>query len=275
MAALKSQTLSRASFDAVAGYFLAQSGIRLGPEKHALVQGRVQRLAFEAGARCLDEFVSTVMQGDDDVARTRLVDRLTTNETYFFREPEHFQFLGEVLSQVSVRDQAADPFRIWSAASSTGEEAFSIAMVLADRLQMRRAWAVVGTDLSTEVVQKANRGLYPVSHADDVPEYYLRRFCLKGNGPHAGQMLMARDLRERTRFLAANLLEPLPDIGMFDVIFLRNMLIYFDMETKADIVRRVLTRLKPGGYLLPGHSESLINLDLPIQPVRTAVYRHE
>ena len=270
MAALMEQGISQRSFEAVVKYFESQSGIRMGPDKHALVQGRVQKMAHERGERDLDRFVAHVLDGSDEAALRQLVDRLTTNETYFFREPEHFQFLGQTVSQA----RPAGPFRVWSAASSSGEEAYSIAMVLADRLGLTRPWEVVGTDLSTEVVRKASQALYPITHADDVPEYYRQRYCLKGHGAHTAHMLMAKPLRERTRFMTANLLEPLPDIGSFDVIFLRNMLIYFDMETKTDIVRRVLTRLKPGGFLLPGHSESLANLSLPIKPVRTAVYQH-
>lgn len=270
MAALIDQSISQRSFEAVASYFEKQSGIRLGPDKHALVQGRLQKMANERGERNLDRFIEEIMSGDDEGALTQLVDRLTTNETYFFREPEHFQFLGQLLAKNRPRGQ----FRVWSAASSSGEEAYSIAMVLSDRLGPSHPWEVIGTDLSTEVVRKARQALYPLAHADDVPEYYRHRHCLKGNGQHATHMLVAKPLRERTRFLTANLLEPLPDIGSFDVIFLRNMLIYFDMATKADIVRRVLTRLKPNGYLLPGHAETLSNLDLPLKPVRTAVYRH-
>ena len=270
MAALTEQGISQRSFEAVVSYFEAQSGIRLGPDKQALVQGRVQKMAHERGERDLDRFINQVLGGSDESALTQLVDRLTTNETYFFREPEHFQFLGQFLAQ----QKPAGMFRVWSAASSSGEEAYSIAMVLADRLGLTRPWEVIGTDLSTEVVRKANQARYPITHADDIPDYYKQRYCLKGHGAQLAHMMMAKPLRERTRFIAANLLEPLPDIGSFDVIFLRNMLIYFDMSTKADIVRRVLARLKPHGHLLPGHSESLANLELPIKPVRTAVYQH-
>lgn len=270
MVTLTEQGLSRRSFDAVVKYFETQSGIRLGPDKHALVQGRVQKLAHERGERDLDNFVNRVLAGADSGALTQLVDRLTTNETYFFRESEHFQFLAQLVTQ----PLTGGSFRAWSAASSSGEEAYSIAMVLADRLGLTRPWEVVGTDLSTEVVHKASRALYPISRAKDIPDYYRQRYCLKGHGPHANHMLVARTLRERTRFMTANLLEPLPDIGVFDVIFLRNMLIYFDVATKRDIVQRVVRALKPGGYLLPGHSESLANLDLPLKSVRTAVYQH-
>ena len=195
MVTLTEQGLSRRSFDAVVKYFETQSGIRLGPDKHALVQGRVQKLAHERGERDLDNFVNRVLAGADSGALTQLVDRLTTNETYFFRESEHFQFLAQLVTQ----PLTGGSFRAWSAASSSGEEAYSIAMVLADRLGLTRPWEVVGTDLSTEVVHKASRALYPISRAKDIPDYYRQRYCLKGHGPHANHMLVARTLRERTR----------------------------------------------------------------------------
>lgn len=263
-------TLSARNFEAVAEFFHESSGIRLGPDKHALVQGRLQRLAHEHGQRDIDGYVSWVLSGESPEELTRMVDRLTTNETYFFREPEHFQFLGRLLAQ----RQAAATFRVWSGASSTGEEAYSIGMVLQDRLGLNRPWEIVGTDLSTSVVATARRGLYGIDRAESIPAYYRQRFCLRGNGAFEGKMLVAKSLRERTTFLSANLLEDLPDIGMFDVIFLRNVLIYFDVALKADIVKRVLAHLKPDGYLFAGHSESLSNLDLPLRTVQTAVYQH-
>ena len=261
--------LSPRDFQAVTEFFFHESGIRLGADKHALVQGRLQRLANESGRSDLDSYVAWVLSGDSPAEQIRLVDRLTTNETYFFREPQHFQFL----SQLAVQYRGSAPFRVWSAASSTGEEAYSIAMVLRDRLASQ-PWEVVGTDLSTSVVQTARRGLYPLSRAEGIPDYYRSRNCLRGHGEFDGQMLIARELRDRVNFLPGNLKESLPDIGQFDVIFLRNVLIYFDTPSKCEIVRRVLGYLKPGGHLLAGHAESLSNLPLPLRTVHTAVYTH-
>ena len=262
--------LSDQSFRAVADFFHHQSGIRLGPDKRALVQGRLQKLAHESGQDDLDGYVRWVLSGSAPSEQTRVIDRLTTNETFFFREPAHFHLLGKLSSAY----RGSGPFRVWSGASSSGEEAYSIAMVLQDRLGLTKGWEIVGTDLSTAMVQTARQGLYPVERADDIPEYYLSKYCLRGRDRHEGQMLMARNLRDRTRFLGANLLEPLPDIGQFDVIFLRNVLIYFDVPTKCDIVRRVLGQLKPDGYLFSGHSESLSNMGLPLKTVQAAVYQH-
>ncbi|OYU89462.1 MAG: SAM-dependent methyltransferase, partial [Burkholderiales bacterium PBB5] len=200
--------LSPQSFAAVTDFFHQSSGIRLSADKLALVQGRLQRLAAERGDRDLDSYVRQVLSGSDPAEQVRLVDRLTTNETYFFREPQHFAFLAGLLAKRS----ASQPFRVWSAASSSGEEAYSIAMVLHDRLG-DAAWEVVGTDLSTAMVDAARQALYPVSRGQNMPEYYRKQYCLKGEGAYEGQMLIHRKLRERVRFETANLLEPLPALG--------------------------------------------------------------
>jgi chemotaxis protein methyltransferase CheR len=131
---------------------------------------------------------------------------------------------------------------------------------------------VVGTDLSTEVVRRAQRGLYPMERARNLPQAFLKRYCLRGTGDYQGQLLIDRALRQRVRFTTANLMEPLPELGRFDVIFLRNVLIYFENEAKLSIVQRVLRLLNPGGLLFTGHAESLNNLGLPIKARQPAVY---
>ena len=135
---------------------------------------------------------------------------------------------------------AGQPFSVWSAASSSGEEAYSTAMLLSEQLT-HAPWQIIGTDLSTAMVESARRGLYPMDRARMVPPAYLKRFCLKGQGDQTGQVLMARELRATVRFDQANLMQPMPDwLPQFDVIFLRNVLIYFDSDAKTEIVRRVL-----------------------------------
>lgn len=260
--------LSEPAFDAVVEMFHRVSGIRLAPSKRQLVVGRLQKLASDKGYASLDDYVAGVVRGGADREElVKVVDRLTTNETYFFREPQHFTFLEEWLG---ARRPSRD-IRIWSAASSSGEEAYSIAMLLTDRVGPA-GWEVVGTDLSTAMVDAARRALYPMDRARQMPEGYLRRFCMKGQGPYEGQLLVNRAVRERVRFLSANLMQPLPEIGQFDIVFLRNVLIYFDPPAKKDIVQRILPLIKPGGYLFTGHSESLSNLQLGLTTVRPAIY---
>jgi chemotaxis protein methyltransferase CheR len=261
-------SLSQSAFQAVTDMFHRVSGIRLTEAKHALVEGRLQKLA-QARGRSVDQYVHDLMQGGDEAEMACVVDKLTTNETYFFREQQHFDHLSK---WVANRDAAATgTVRIWSAASSSGEEAYSIAMLLADRMGLK-GWEVVGTDLSSAMVDKANRGMYPMDRAQHMPPFMLKRWCRKGFDAYAGQLLVCLELRQMVRFLQANLTQPLPDIGMFDIIFLRNVLIYFDNAGKAAIIRRVLGQLKPGGLLFTGHAESVAGLDVPLRSRMPAVY---
>ncbi len=259
--------LSERSFNVVAEVFHRVSGIRLVPAKRQLVIGRLQKLATEKGLKSLDEYVEKVIKAGDESELVRVVDRLTTNETYFFREPAHFDFLAELVA----KRRPGQEFRVWSAASSSGEEAYSIAMLLADKIGPN-GWKIVGTDLSTAMVDAARKALYPMERARNTSATYLKRFCMRGSGPYDGHLLVSKELRANVSFEQANLMQPLPDIGKFDVVFLRNVLIYFEPEAKLDIVRRVSPLIKSGGYLFTGHSESLSNLPTGLTNVRPAIY---
>lgn len=259
--------LSERSFNVVADVFHRISGIRLVPAKRQLVIGRLQKLASEKGLSSLDEYVDKVIKVGDETELVKVVDRLTTNETYFFREPAHFEFLADLLE----RRKSGQEFRVWSAASSSGEEAYSIAMLLADKIGLR-GWQILGTDLSTAMVEAGRKALYPMERARNTSPQYLKRFCMKGSGPYEGHLLVSKELRANVHFEQANLMQPLPNIGQFDVVFLRNVLIYFEPEAKQDIVRRVMAHIKPGGYLFTGHSESLSNLATGLTSVKPAVY---
>jgi chemotaxis protein methyltransferase CheR len=146
-------------------------------------------------------------------------------------------------------------------------------MLMADELG-DGPWKVIGTDLSTAMVESARRALFTIERARMVPPDYLKRFCLRGQGEHEGQLLVTKALRDRVQFMPANLMQPLPQLPLFDIIFLRNVLIYFDNDAKAQIVRRVLTQLKPDGVLYTGHAESLSTLNLPVRPLATAIHVH-
>lgn len=264
--------LSKNSFQAVTTMFRQVSGIQLSDAKQALVAGRLQKLAQARGVRDVDAYVELLMREGDAQELVKVVDKLTTNETYFFREPQHFEHLKRMLAERRAGAAGGD-FRVWSAASSSGEEAYSIAMVLGEHFGLR-GWQVIGTDLSTAMVDTARRGLYPLERARLTPTPLLKRWCLKGHGNNTGKLMVAPELRQLVRFECANLTRTLPEIGQFDLVFLRNVLIYFDNPGKADIVKRVLTRLKPDGLLFTGHAESIANLGIPTVAVAPAVYRH-
>jgi chemotaxis protein methyltransferase CheR len=164
-------------------------------------------------------------------------------------------------------------FRLWSAASSSGEEAYSIAMVLDDFFGKRGKWEIFGSDINSSVIEKAKKGLYECLRIDSIPQGFLHKYCLKGCGDYEGFLLIDKNLKNKTRFSEINLTKPLPEIGLFDVIFLRNTLIYFDAKTKEKIIRSVLSKLRPKGLLFIGHSESLKSMDLPIDLIGPTTYK--
>lgn len=245
------------------------AGISLADAKQQLLVGRLsKRLKHFGFARFLDYFKFVTDKTNTGELQT-MVDLLTTNETYFFRESKHFEFLRSRASQAR-----GGTFRVWSAASSTGEEAYSIAMVLADAIPSGN-WEVVGTDISTRVVAKAQTGHYPLDRIDGIPTHLLKKYCLKGLNEHAGTLLIARELRDRVRFLHSNLMSPRKDLGAFDMIFLRNVMIYFDNDTKRKVVSNLLPSLKADGHFLVGHSESLNGIADDLQALQPTVYRRK
>lgn len=245
------------------------AGITLPPSKRTLVCGRLAKRLQQCHLNSYDEYFHLLTSGHAQDEVQIAVDLLTTNETYFFREPQHFDLLRELALAARGRPE---PFRVWSAASSTGEEAFSAAMVLADCLGMG-AWEVIGTDISSRVLQAAARGHYSMERARHVPQAYLRRFCLKGFGEHEGTMLVDRSLRSRVLFRHANLNAPLPELGRFDVVYLRNVMIYFNDDTKRHVVERVLGPLRHGGHFIIGHSESLNGINETLTMIEPSVYQ--
>ncbi len=246
------------------------AGISLSDAKKVLLVGRLQKRLRHYGFETFTQYYRFLANGEHPEELQTMVDLLTTNETYFFREPKHFDFLSQEILPQHDRNQ---PFRVWSAASSTGEEAYTLAMLLADKLR-QTPWEIVGSDISTQVLEKARRGHYPMDRNEGIPQPYLEKYCLKGVRSQAGTFLIAAALRERVSFHHINLTLPIQaDIGHFQVIFLRNVMIYFDIETKRQVVGNLLPRLLPGGHLIIGHSETLNGIDCGLRQVRPTIYQ--
>jgi chemotaxis protein methyltransferase CheR len=245
------------------------AGISMAPSKKPLVSSRLAKRLKHHDLNSYGDYFRfiTSPHGKDELQIT--VDMLTTNETHFFREPKHFDFLRQRIIPERRQDVA---FRVWSAACSSGEEPYSVAMVL-DDLLANQPWEILASDISTRIVDKARNGIYPMERLPEIPKPYLSRYCLKGVGDYDGTLLIEKSLRERVRFMLHNLTEMPPQLGEFDVIFLRNVMIYFDQDTKQKVVSRLLPLLRPGGYFLIGHSESLNGVTDAVKPVAPAIYR--
>jgi len=245
------------------------AGISMSPAKKPLIISRLtKRLQHHRLASYQDYFrLITSSQGQDELQVA--VDALTTNETHFFREPKHFDFLR---NHIIPARPAGRGMRIWSAACSSGEEPYSIAMVLDDLLGAE-PWEIVASDISSRILENARSGLFPMARLPEIPKPYLNRYCLKGIGEQEGTILIEKFLRDRVRFMPHNLMEAPPRMDPFDVIFLRNVMIYFDQDTKREVVARLMPLLRPGGYFLIGHSENLNGLTDELQTVSPATYR--
>ena len=245
------------------------TGIHLSEFKKTLLVARLAPLLRARKARTFTDYYKIIRHPLETEELQLAISHLTTNETFFFREPEHFHIMRDFIASLR---PVPMPFRVWSAASSSGEEAYSIAMVLADVLGGAK-WEVIGSDISTRVLDRARAGLYPLERNGGIPKDYLHRFCLKGLGAHDGMMLIGKQLRERVHFSQVNLNESIPDLGRFDLVFLRNILIYFQNDQKRKVVEAVIPRLQPHGLLIVGHSENLMGVSDRVRQVRPTVYR--
>ncbi len=244
------------------------AGIDLSPSKKVMVASRLTKRANYYQLDNFGQYYNLALSPEHPQEFQVLVDLLTTNETYFFREPKHFDFLNEKI----LNNWRGGKFRIWSAASSSGEEAYSLAMLLAEKLS-HRPWEIVASDLSTKVLKKATHGIYPMDRIDLLDKKLMRKYCLKGVRSQEGYFRVDENLRKHTQFRQLNLMKPLPlDIGQFDVIFLRNVLIYFDVPTKKSVVERIISSLKPGGYFFISHSETLSRVTDKLEMVQPSVY---
>jgi chemotaxis protein methyltransferase CheR len=265
--------LEDSDFRKISSLVRATTGIVIDDRKRAFIHGRLGRRLRALGLQNFSEYCR-VLEGPNGAAeRDVLVNAITTNHTGFFREPHHFEYLEKIVlpAILANRTQASHRVRIWSAGCSTGEEPYTLAMIVADA-KLPPAWDVkiLATDLDTNVVAHAKAGLYDAERAKSIPGRFRQRFAtLQPDGRTA----MNDVLRSLITFKPLNLLEEWPMTGPFDMIFCRNVVIYFDKPTQRSLFNRYAEILKPDGWLTIGHSESLQNLTDRFQLVGRTVYR--
>ena len=246
-------------------------GPSFNDSKKSLVSSRLAPRIQRLGIDGFDDYLALI-SGQADAGEFQVaIDLLTTNETYFFREPAHYDLLEQELTRTKPRTLA-----VWSAASSFGDEAFTTAMLLADMQQQGRIgseWHILGTDISDRVLRSASEAIYPEDRLRNVTPERLKRYCLRGDGASAGLVQIQDKLRERVRFGQLNLCQDIQGLGPFDIVFLRNVLIYFDAKTKSEVVDRVLTQLRPGGLLFIGTAEGRVPCSSPLQTLAPGAFR--
>ena len=245
---------SAQDFERVRRLIHDHAGISLHAGKQAMVYSRLSRRLRETGHRSFADYLAWLQHSDDRAARAewqQFVNGLTTNLTSFFREAHHFECLAQDL-----RDRQGRELRIWCAAASTGEEAYSIAMVVDETLGAQARAEIVASDIDTTVLATAQRGIYDADPRGLSPQRLQRHF-LRGKGPNEGRIRVRPALAQRVRYRALNLMDPRWDLGgAFDVVFCRNVMIYFDAATQRRVLERLHAALVPDGLLYVGHSEN-------------------
>ena len=265
------QKLADRTFHHIADLMHGTIGLVLNDSKKPLVSSRLAARMQTLGLDDYDDYFQLIAMGDQAEEFQVAIDLLTTNETYFFREPQHFDVLERELNQ-----HKSAPVSVWSAASSFGDEAYSVAMLLSDLQRKGRIcsnWSVLGTDISDRVLRVASEGIYPSERLRHVTTERLKRYCLQGEGAAEGLVQVREPVREHVRFGQLNLCQPIEPLGPFDVVFLRNVLIYFDPATKSAVVDRVLSQLKVGGLFFLGMAEGRVPCRTPLQAIAPGAFR--
>jgi chemotaxis protein methyltransferase CheR len=271
--------LSDRHFRTIADLIERQVGIKLPSGKRLMLEGRLQKRARALQHSGLNEYIDYLFEADQfDSEFTHLIDAVTTNKTDFFREPQHFTYLKEVVvPDLLGRSRESRNLKIWSAACSTGMEAYTTAMVLDDltRTGPRFQFRILGTDISTSVLRLAKAAIYTRDVIAPVPAEFVRRYFLFSKDKSRGEVRVVPELRRLTHFMRMNLMDASYPVDRdVDVIFCRNVLIYFDRETQGRVVERLASHLRPGGYLMVGHSESMVHSVVPrLRQVQPAIFK--
>jgi chemotaxis protein methyltransferase CheR len=277
-AALRQPAITPREFQLYQKLVYREAGIWLGPQKKALVVSRLGRRLRELGLQSFGAYYDVVRErGESELIY--LLDHIATNETHFFREPRHFELLVERIipswTHAAVTAHRPRVVRVWSAACSTGEEPYSLAMTLLHHLPMASGWEVeiLATDLSTRALASAREAVWPMERAREIPAPYLKRFMLRGRRSQTGKLKAGPELRRVVSFARLNLNDAVyPAIGRFDLVFCRNVLIYFDAQSKTRVIDQVLRHLAPDGHLFLGHAETLNGVASDARMVIPTVY---
>ncbi len=267
--------LSERNFRRLSAYIYNYSGIKMPPGKLTMLEGRLRRRLRATGQNSFDDYCNFIFdKGGLEQESIYLIDVVTTNKTDFFREPNHFDFLrDEALPALAATGLRR--VRAWSSACSIGAEPYTMAMVLEDFKRDKRGpdYQILASDLSTDVLERARRGIYPAPMMEPVPDAMMRRYVMRALDPRRPEMRIVPDLRRKVGFTRLNLMDDAYTVGEpMHLIFCRNVLIYFDKPTQQHVLTRLCKCLADGGYLFIGHSESVTAMELPIRQIANTIF---
>jgi chemotaxis protein methyltransferase CheR len=271
------EALSGRDFSKLCDFVYSEAGICLGPEKKTMLEGRLKRRLRELNIESYKRYCEYLF-GEEGLReeKTRFIDVVTTNKTDFFREPKHFEYLTQrALPDLTARS-AGQPLLLWSAGCSSGEEPYTLAMLLSEFAESRPGFRfrILATDISTTVLAKAELGIYTAGDVEPVPVPLRRKYLMRSRERDADRVRIVPELRKLVEFRRLNFMDSDYRLAeKMDAVFCRNVIIYFDRPTQEKILRRLSSYLKPGGYLFVGHSETLHDMNLPLEALGPALYR--
>lgn len=274
-AAQKEFAFTQQDFNFLRTFANDRTGIVISDDKFDMFYSRLSRRLRALRMASFSEYCAYIKTGKDQAEETELVNAITTNLTAFFRENHHFEYLRDTaIPERLMANGAERQLDIWSAGCSTGEEPYSLAMILNEMSNQLMGWQarITATDIDSNVLAHAAAGVYGMDRVRDLDPKCLKKGFMKGSGTHEGKVRVKKALRERIDFKLLNLMEPWSQ-PLRDIIFCRNVIIYFDKESKAKLVERFADSLKPGGFLFIGHSESLYKVTDRFELIGNTVYR--
>jgi len=271
--------LGEIEFQVISEFIYTHFGILLPLNKKTLVEARLQKRLYTLQMGSFQEYVDFVMSPEGQEEVLYMVDRISTNKTYFFREWNHFAFITQYLLPNHKKNFGNNPLKIWSSASSSGQECYSIAMTIEEYMLLSETnidYSILGSDISLTVLQQAVDAVYKEKDLEKIPIAQKKRYFLRNKDRKQDQFRIIPELRKKNSFKWINLMDKFYNVPRdFDVIFCRNVLIYFDRKTQKEVIRKLLLKLKPGGYLFLGHTESILDFNFPVKVIEPTIYQKD
>jgi chemotaxis protein methyltransferase CheR len=273
----REETIGKADFERLTRLIYDESGINLKIDKKTMLELRIKKRLKSLHIGSFREYCEYLFsQKGKDQELVHLIDVVSTNKTDFFREPDHFEFLArKAIPELMARNESGRSLAVWSAGCSTGEEPYTLAMVLSEcsKTNAKLRFKVLATDISTTVLARAERGVYPADVLRPVPAELRRKYFMRSRDPQSQLLRVVPELRQLIEFRRLNFMENFGLPHKVDILFCRNVMIYFDRPTQEKIVQKLAHQLVNGGYAFVGHSESLHDMKMPLVPVGPALYR--
>lgn len=268
--------LNDADFSKLSNFIYVNYGIKLPLAKKIMLQSRLASRLKINGMKSYAEYTKYVLSGNaSDNEIVNMIDLVSTNKTDFYRESAHFDFMKEVVLPNYLAKDTHQPLKVWSSASSSGEEAYTIAIVISEFIENNRKieFEILGTDISSRILEKAKMGIYPMDRVDVIPLSQKKKYLLRSKDQENPMVRIIPQLRAKTSFQRLNLMDPAYNVPKdFEIIFCRNVLIYFDRETQEKVINKLCMHLKPGGYFFLGHSESISGIDVPLKQLKPTIF---